>query len=111
MLHYAAGDLPFYYALADAFTICDAYHCSTMTQTQPNRLHLFTGCNGGGGVGGEPEMSNYGEDDTPCADMAQDRKLRRKDRRIRHRRRIRPLQARPTSRSSWIDCWQGRLCS
>jgi phospholipase C len=76
MLHYAAGDLPFYYALADAFTICDAYHCSTMTQTQPNRLHLFTGCNGGGGVGGEPEMSNYGEDDTPSADMAEDRKLR-----------------------------------
>jgi phospholipase C len=79
MLHYAAGDLPFYYALADAFTICDAYHCSTMTQTQPNRLHLFTGCNGGGGVGGEPEMSNYGEDDTPWADMAQDRKLHRHD--------------------------------
>jgi len=76
MLHYAAGDLPFYYALANAFTICDAYHCSTMTQTQPNRLHLFTGCNGGGGAGGEPEMSNYGEDDTPSADMAQDRKLR-----------------------------------
>ena len=79
MLHYAAGDLPFYYALADAFTICDAYHCSTMTQTQPNRLHLFTGCNGGGGVGGEPEMSNYGEEDTPSADMSQDRKLHRKD--------------------------------
>jgi phospholipase C len=76
MLHYAAGDLPFYYALADAFTICDAYHCSTMTQTQPNRLHLFTGCNGGGGVGGEPEMSNYGEEGTPSADMAEDRKLR-----------------------------------
>ena len=76
MLHYSAGDLPFYYALADAFTICDAYHCSTMTQTQPNRLHLFTGCNGGGGVGGEPEMSNYGEDDTPSADMSEDRRLR-----------------------------------
>ena len=76
MLHYAAGDLPFYYALADAFTVCDAYHCSTMTQTYPNRLHLFTGCNGGGTVGGDPEMSNYGEDETPSADMATDRKLR-----------------------------------
>ncbi|MFX8664585.1 alkaline phosphatase family protein, partial [Acinetobacter baumannii] len=70
------GDLPFYYALADAFTVCDAYHCSTMTQTYPNRLHLFTGCNGGGGVGGDPEMSNYGEDETPSADMTQDRPLR-----------------------------------
>lgn len=76
MLHYTAGDLPFYYALADAFTVCDAYHCSTMTQTQPNRLHLFTGCNGGGTVGGDPEMSNYGEDATPSADMAEDRKIR-----------------------------------
>jgi phospholipase C len=76
MLHYAASDLPFYYALADAFTICDAYHCSTMTQTYPNRLHLFTGCNGGGTVGGDPEMSNYGEDQTPSADMAEDHPLR-----------------------------------
>lgn len=76
MLHYGPGDLPFYYALADAFTICDAYHCSTMTQTYPNRLHLFTGCNGGGAVGGEPQMHNYGEDETPSADMATDQPLR-----------------------------------
>lgn len=75
MLHYGAGDLSFYYALADAFTICDAYHCSTMTQTYPNRLHLFTGCNGGGAVGGDPQMQNYGEDETPSADMATDRPL------------------------------------
>ncbi|CAN5239671.1 phospholipase C, phosphocholine-specific [soil metagenome] len=75
MLHYGAGDLPFYYALADAFTVCDAYHCSTMTQTYPNRMHLFTGCNGGGTVGGDPQMSNYGEDETPSADMATDRPI------------------------------------
>lgn len=75
MLHYAAADLPFYYALADAFTVCDAYHASTMTQTYPNRLHLFTGCNGGGTVGGDPQMENYGEDLTPSADMATDRPL------------------------------------
>lgn len=75
MIHYGAGDLPFYYALADAFTVCDAYHCSTMTQTYPNRMHLFTGCNGGGTVGGDPQMSNYGEDETPSADMATDRPL------------------------------------
>lgn len=76
LLHYGPGDLPFYYALADAFTVCDAYHCSTMTQTYPNRLHLFTGCNGGGTVGGDPEMSNYGEDETPSADMREDKPLR-----------------------------------
>jgi phospholipase C len=76
MLHYGPSDLPFYYALANAFTICDAYHCSTLTQTYPNRLHLFTGCNGGGTVGGDPEMTNYGEDETPSADMATDLPLR-----------------------------------
>jgi len=76
MLYYGPGDLPFYYALADAFTVCDAYHCSTLTQTYPNRLHLFTGCNGGGAVGGDPEMSNCGEDETPSADMATDQPLR-----------------------------------
>ncbi|HEY4030674.1 MAG TPA: phospholipase C, phosphocholine-specific [Caulobacteraceae bacterium] len=77
MAYYRGSDLPYYYALASAFTLCDAYHCSTLTQTYPNRLHLWTGCNGGGKVGGDPEMSNYGEDDTPSADMAEDRPMAR----------------------------------
>ena len=77
MAYYKASDLPYYHALADAFTICDAYHCSTLTQTYPNRLHLWTGCNGGGKVGGDPEMSNYGEDETPSADMAEDKPMAR----------------------------------
>lgn len=77
MAYYKGQDLPFYYALAGAFTICDAYHCSTLTQTYPNRLHLWTGCNGGGKVGGDPEMSNYGEDETPSADMAEDKAMAR----------------------------------
>ncbi|MBB2197733.1 MAG: phospholipase C, phosphocholine-specific [Gluconacetobacter sp.] len=76
MLHFTGGDLPFYHDLANAFTICDAWHASTLTQTYPNRLHLFSGCNGGGRVGGDPEMDNYGEDETPSADMAQDQPLR-----------------------------------
>lgn len=36
-------DLPFYYTLADAFTVCDQNFCSTLTGTTPNRLHLWTG--------------------------------------------------------------------
>ena len=60
MAYYTAGDLPFYYALANAFTVCDHYHCSTLTQTNPNRLHLWSGCNGGGKVGGDPDMNNSG---------------------------------------------------
>jgi phospholipase C len=38
MGYYDRADLPFYYALADAFTICDGYHCSVMGPTDPNRL-------------------------------------------------------------------------
>jgi phospholipase C len=43
MGHYTRADIPFYYALADAFTICDQYFCSSLTGTTPNRLHLWTG--------------------------------------------------------------------
>ncbi len=38
MGYYTRSDLPFYHALADAFTICDGYHCSVMGPTDPNRL-------------------------------------------------------------------------
>jgi phospholipase C len=46
MGYFTRADLPFYYALADAFTICDAYHCSIWSQTNPNRLFLFSGTSG-----------------------------------------------------------------
>ena len=41
--YYNREDLPFYYALADAFTICDQNFCSSLTGTTPNRLYLWTG--------------------------------------------------------------------
>jgi phospholipase C len=41
--YYNREDIPFYYALADAFTICDQHFCSSLTGTTPNRLHLWTG--------------------------------------------------------------------
>jgi phospholipase C len=43
MGHYTREDLPFYYALADAFTICDQNYCSVMTSTSPNRSYFWTG--------------------------------------------------------------------
>ncbi len=43
MGHYTRQDLPFYYALADAFTICDQNYCSASTSTTPNRLVFWTG--------------------------------------------------------------------
>ncbi|HTN38986.1 MAG TPA: phospholipase C, phosphocholine-specific [Arachidicoccus sp.] len=41
--HYIREDLPFNYAMADAFTICDQHYCSAMTSTWPNRLYLWGG--------------------------------------------------------------------
>ncbi|MGM9479076.1 phosphocholine-specific phospholipase C [Pedobacter sp. GSP4] len=41
--HYIREDLPFNYALADAFTICDQNFCSAMTSTTPNRSFFWTG--------------------------------------------------------------------
>ncbi|MGH9606229.1 MAG: phosphocholine-specific phospholipase C [Terracidiphilus sp.] len=43
MGHYTREDLPFYYALADAFTICDQNYCGIMTSTTPNRSSFWTG--------------------------------------------------------------------
>jgi len=43
MGYYNREDVPFYYALADAFTVCDQNFCSSLTGTTPNRLYLWTG--------------------------------------------------------------------
>ncbi len=43
MGYFNREDLPFYYALADAFTVCDQHFCSSLTGTTPNRLYLWTG--------------------------------------------------------------------
>jgi phospholipase C len=43
MGYYTREDIPFYYALADAFTVCDQHFCSSLTGTTPNRLYFWTG--------------------------------------------------------------------
>lgn len=43
MAYHTREDLPFYYALADAFTVCDQYFCGSLTETAPNRLFLWSG--------------------------------------------------------------------
>lgn len=58
MAHLQRSDIPYHYALADAFTICDAYHCSLLGPTDPNRYHLFTGWVGNDGKGGGPVIDN-----------------------------------------------------
>jgi phospholipase C len=58
MAHLQRDDIPYQYALADAFTICDAYHCSLLGPTDPNRYHMFTGWVGNDGNGGGPVIDN-----------------------------------------------------
>jgi phospholipase C len=41
--HYDRQDLPFYYELADGFTVCDQHFCSALTGTNPNRLFFWSG--------------------------------------------------------------------
>ena len=58
MAHLTRNDIPFHYALADAFTICDAYHCSLLGPTDPNRYYMWTGWVGNDGSGGGPVVDN-----------------------------------------------------
>src|SRR5699024_1708788 len=51
MGYYTREDIPFNYALADAFTVCDQNFCSGMTSTWPNRLFFWTGAVRGEGSG------------------------------------------------------------
>jgi phospholipase C len=41
MGYYTRADIPYYYALADGFTICDNFFCSVMGPTDPNRLYTM----------------------------------------------------------------------
>jgi phospholipase C len=43
MGHYSREDIPFYYALADAFTVCDQNFCSSLTGTTTNRTFFWAG--------------------------------------------------------------------
>ncbi|MFH9859293.1 phosphocholine-specific phospholipase C [Streptomyces sp. NPDC017202] len=58
MAYLTREDIPFHYALADRFTVCDAYHCSFIGSTDPNRYYLWTGHTGNDGRGGGPVLGN-----------------------------------------------------
>jgi phospholipase C len=58
MAYLTRADIPFHYALADAFTICDGYYCSLLGPTDPNRYHMWTGWTGNRGAGGGPVIDN-----------------------------------------------------
>ncbi|MEZ0076494.1 phosphocholine-specific phospholipase C [Planotetraspora sp. GP83] len=58
MAYLTRDDIPFHYSLADAFTVCDAYHCSFIGSTDPNRYYMWTGYTGNDGTGGGPVLGN-----------------------------------------------------
>ena len=58
MAHFTRADLPFQYALAEAFTLCDAYHCALHTSTNPNRLYIWTGTHDPLAKGNGPAIDN-----------------------------------------------------
>ncbi|GGT78827.1 phosphocholine-specific phospholipase C [Streptomyces lateritius] len=58
MAYLTREDIPFHYALADAFTVCDAYHCSFIGATDPNRYYMWTGYTGNDRTGGGPVLGN-----------------------------------------------------
>ena len=60
MGYYNREDIPFQFALAESFTICDSYFCSIMGPTHPNRFYLMTGTNDPNGLGGGPALDNSG---------------------------------------------------
>ncbi|WAC14018.1 phosphocholine-specific phospholipase C [Dyadobacter pollutisoli] len=45
MAYYTREEIPFQYALAESFTVSDAYHCSVATGTDPNRIVFWSGSN------------------------------------------------------------------
>jgi len=46
MGYFKETEIPFHFALANAFTLCDAYHCAMHTGTDANRSYFLTGTNG-----------------------------------------------------------------
>jgi len=60
MGYYTRADLPFYYAVADAFTICDNYFCPVMGPTDPNRLYSMAASIDPDGKNGGPLLETLG---------------------------------------------------
>jgi phospholipase C len=58
MGYHTRADIPFQFALAEAFTICDSYHCSVFGPTWPNRMYWMTGTLDAEGRHGGPMIRN-----------------------------------------------------
>ncbi|MDA8359958.1 MAG: phospholipase [Actinomycetota bacterium] len=63
MGYFTRQQLAYYYALAGAFTICDAYHCSVLGPTVPNRLYAWSAFLDPDGTHGGPVLETPGISD------------------------------------------------
>ncbi|MEV6773006.1 alkaline phosphatase family protein [Nocardia sp. NPDC051030] len=54
MGYYTRADIPVHHDLADAFTLCDNYHCSVLGPTDPNRLYWVSATIDPDGLNGGP---------------------------------------------------------
>jgi len=60
MGYYEQADVPYYYALADSYTICDRYHASLIGQSDPNRIYAIAGSIDPEGKNGGPIVNTAG---------------------------------------------------
>src|SRR5580693_324566 len=58
MGYYTRADLPYYYAVADAFTLCDNYCCSVIGPTDPNRIYSMAASIDPDGKNGGPVLQS-----------------------------------------------------
>ena len=58
MGYHAREDIPFHFALAESFTVCDHYFCSVLGPTWPNRLYLMSATIDPDGTNGGPVIGN-----------------------------------------------------
>jgi phospholipase C len=59
MGYYTSTELAFYYALANAFTVCDGYFCSVLGPTDPNRLMGMSASIDPDGTNGGPVVETF----------------------------------------------------
>jgi phospholipase C len=61
MGYFTRADLPFYYVLADAFTVCDGYYCSVLGPTDPNRVMAVSASIDPAGTNGGPVVETFSD--------------------------------------------------
>ncbi|HEY2280833.1 MAG TPA: phospholipase C, phosphocholine-specific [Streptosporangiaceae bacterium] len=62
MGYFTRDEIPFQYAVADAFTVCDGYHQAIMGPTSPNRMYWWTGTSSGFTTNPDDYTVDFGSD-------------------------------------------------